>query len=279
MVTGCRFSSVNQMPLIRRIGNKLFCFILFFLTYVRLKDTSSGIRIIRKDILLQQLMPLPSGLNFIIVLTTKFLFKNLRQKEVVVPYDERIGPSKLSVFRDGIRFLVSILSIVSLNNPFKMYFFGAILSVILCLYYSYLPWIHFLQDGTLQSADVHWMIIATFFLHIALISYVIGVLAAIFNRLIFGRDIRQTILGKYLTSQRLYSKFWLGAAVLIPLSILLYTAMKLQFIPKYWFSLMAITSCGFLGLLLSLAHFLIKQVTNQIPDLFQNRTMDRENGN
>jgi len=267
MVSGCRFTEVSRMPLVRRIGNKLFSVILFVLTYEYVLDTSSGIRVLKKEILSRHLNPLPLGLNFIMVMTTKTLFENLGYKEVPIPYDERIGPSKLSVINDGLRFLKSILSIVALNNPFKMYFLGTIVAFILALLFYSPALIQYLQKGVFRTDDVNWMIAGTFFLNLSFLTYSIGVISAFINRIIFDRQVRKTIIGRYLASPKLYSKFGILSAILLAVSFLVYGAFKLGLTPGNWIDLIIITTCGFNGFLLASLHFLIKHIEKQVPEV------------
>ena len=73
------------------------------------KDTASGMRVIRRDAL-ENLYPLPDGLHFTPAMSARALLEDkLRLVEVPMPYAERVGRSKLSVVKDGIRFLTVIL--------------------------------------------------------------------------------------------------------------------------------------------------------------------------
>jgi glycosyltransferase involved in cell wall biosynthesis len=108
MVVGSRFmKSGGKMPLIRRFGNQLFVFLISRLTGRYLTDVTSGMRLIKKKVLLS-LYPLPDGLNFTLAMTLKALQKNIHIEEVAITYHSRLGYSKLNVLKDGIQFLVTI---------------------------------------------------------------------------------------------------------------------------------------------------------------------------
>ncbi|MBI3321376.1 MAG: glycosyltransferase family 2 protein [Candidatus Omnitrophica bacterium] len=122
LVIGSRMMTPrNGMPRIRYVGNWLFARLLGWLVGRRITDSASGMRVFRRSAL-PALLPLPDGLHLTPVMSTRALHEGLRLIEVPIPYDERAGRSKLSVIRDGLRFLSSILTISRLYNPLK--FFG-----------------------------------------------------------------------------------------------------------------------------------------------------------
>src|SRR5271166_12798 len=61
VVLGCRLNQDSRMPPIRRIGNFIFAAILSIFSSSRVKDTASGMRVIRRSSL-DRLYPLPNGL-------------------------------------------------------------------------------------------------------------------------------------------------------------------------------------------------------------------------
>lgn len=121
IVVGSRFLMGNNgMPKIRRIGNKLFAFLLSLYTGRRTTDTSTGLRVFKAS-LLPQIEALPSGLDFDTAMTTLALFTGLAYAEIPIEYHERIGKSKLSSLRDGYRFLRVIMNATRRYRPW--YFF------------------------------------------------------------------------------------------------------------------------------------------------------------
>jgi len=120
LVIGSRMSgSDSRMPLVRRLGNGFFAGLLSLLTAKRVADSASGMRVIRCQAL-PALYPLPDGLNFTPVMSTRALHENLTVAEVPIPYESRVGRSKLSVIKDGKRFLSSILWTALAYNPVRM---------------------------------------------------------------------------------------------------------------------------------------------------------------
>ncbi len=109
----------SGMPAVRRIGNRLFAGLLSVVSNVRISDSASGMRVLRRRAL-DYLYPLPDGLHFTPTMSTRALHEQLRMVEVPIPYRERVGRSKLSAVRDGARFLRTILWTALGYNPVRV---------------------------------------------------------------------------------------------------------------------------------------------------------------
>ncbi len=120
LVVGSRMGGAHsQMPFTRRLGNFAFACLLSLIGNVAVRDTASGMRVLRKDIL-ECLYPLPDGLDFTPAMSTRAIHENLKVVEVPIPYAERIGRSKLSVVRDGVRFTNTIVWTALAYNPVRI---------------------------------------------------------------------------------------------------------------------------------------------------------------
>src|SRR5439155_26515321 len=138
LALGSRMGSGNQMPRLRRLGNRLYAFLLGFLSGEAVSDTASGMRVIRRAAL-PQLYPLPDGLHFTPAMSARAIMSGLRIIEVPMPYAERVGESKLKVLRDGVRFLVSIGDALLLYRPGRLFGLGAALSLVIVLLWGVSP--------------------------------------------------------------------------------------------------------------------------------------------
>jgi hypothetical protein len=119
LVVGSRRSGAeSEMPLVRRVGNLLWSNLVTLVGNHRVIDPASGMRVIRREAL-PRLYPLPDGLNFTPVMSTRAIHEGLKMVEVPIPYHERVGRSKLSVVRDGTRFLNSIIWTALNYNPVR----------------------------------------------------------------------------------------------------------------------------------------------------------------
>jgi hypothetical protein len=85
----------------------------------RVRDSASGMRVIRREVL-PSLYPLPNGLNFTPIMSLRAIHEGLKLVEVPIPYRERVGRSKLSVVRDGLRYSYSIVWTALGYNPVRV---------------------------------------------------------------------------------------------------------------------------------------------------------------
>lgn len=212
LVIGSRMSGANsQMPLVRRIGNTIFATLVSIISNHRVTDSASGQRVLRSDIL-SHLYPLPDGLNFTPVMSTRAMHEHIKVVEVPIPYSERVGRSKLSVVRDGYRFLNSILMTALTYNPVRLFGltgFGLVcLGIVVAL-------VSFLLANSSLKADSQF---ATLFAGLVLASAGINIFAigATFNYIVslfHKRQIRQGLLGRPIFQTPLETHFgWLGLA-------------------------------------------------------------------
>lgn len=122
----------NRMPILRYLGNRLYAILLSWLSRAKVSDTASGMRLFRKDVL-EKILPLPDGLNFTPAMSTKALFKGLKIKEIPMPYEERMGRSKLNVMIDGVKFLWTILRISFEYSPGRVILTIALPGIVILL--------------------------------------------------------------------------------------------------------------------------------------------------
>lgn len=119
VILGCRLNENSQMPKVRRLGNTIFAALLAGLSSKRVRDTASGMRVVRRSAL-RNLYPLPTGLHFTPAMSSRAMLSDcVRITEIDMPYAEREGRSKLSVLKDGLRFLNVIVSTAWLYRPEK----------------------------------------------------------------------------------------------------------------------------------------------------------------
>lgn len=158
VVSGSRLGKDNQMPAIRRLGNRIFAFLINRVSPQHVEDLASGMRVIRRTAL-PHLHPLPDGLHYTPAMSAKCLFdESVQLVEVPMPYAERVGESKLSVIRDGQRFLRVLGEIALSYRPF--FFFGSAGSVLIiaALIYLAAPLATLLAGETLAPDRIYRML-------------------------------------------------------------------------------------------------------------------------
>jgi len=244
LVIGSRMAGAeSKMPLTRRVGNFFFANLLTLLSRQKVSDSASGMRVFKREIL-EQIYPLPDGLNLTPVMSTRALHEGITIGEVPIPYSERVGRSKLSVIRDGRIFLQSMLWTVLSYNPVRILgLIGAVgIGIAALVFLGFV--IARLQGVTTLGP---WGVVALF---LALISSVAGInifaLGVTFNYLVslfYRKPIRQGLFGKPMFKSPLDQHFgWMGMiAVAVGLVIALVSlALGVQGwnIDRLWFYLL-----------------------------------------
>jgi glycosyltransferase involved in cell wall biosynthesis len=214
LVIGSRMSGADsEMPLVRRVGNLVFANLVSLLGNHRVSDSASGMRIIRREAL-DRLYPLPDGLNFTPVMSTRAIHEDIRWREIPIPYKERVGRSKLSVVRDGLRFLYTIVWTALSYNPVRIFgglglLLGFVAGIILAVVVG------------MRLAGIRelgpWGVVSLF---VATLCAVGGValfsLGTTFNYLVsllHKRPVRQGLFGRPVLARPLEQEFgWMGLA-------------------------------------------------------------------
>ncbi len=150
---GSRLGLETQMPRVRRIGNRIYACLLGFLCGYHVTDTASGMRVVRRSSL-KDLYPLPDGLHFTPSMSARAMLNNLRVIEIPIPYADRIGESKLSVLRDGLRFFKTIISGVLCYRPEKLFLMAFSLCMVFLALLAAYPTEYYFENQRLEE----WMI-------------------------------------------------------------------------------------------------------------------------
>ena len=213
LVIGSRMAGADsEMPLVRRIGNTVFATLVSIISNRRVTDSASGQRVIRTDVL-PSLYPLPDGLNFTPVMTTRAMHEQINVVEVPITYSERVGRSKLSVVHDGMRFLNTILITALTYNPVRILGLIGMTLISLGLVVGLLA----LMFGQNAKSDGQF---AYLFAGLVLVSAGVNIFAigTTFNYIVslfHKRQIRQGLLGRPILAVPLESRFgWLGLAAI-----------------------------------------------------------------
>jgi len=218
LVIGSRMAGAkSEMPAVRRLGNFIFATLLTLIGAQRVSDSASGMRVFHRDIL-DRMYPLPDGLNFTPVMSTRAIHENLHMVEVPIPYSERVGRSKLSVVNDGMRFFNSIVWTALSYNPVRILGMIGLTGVALAAAIA-AALVVLRLSGVNRLGS--WGVFAVFS---GLILGVTGVtlfnLGAMFNYLVTlfqKRPVKQGLFGKPIFDPPLDRHFWWlgGLAVLI----------------------------------------------------------------
>lgn len=105
---GLRLHKNSQMPLVRKIGNQLYSFLLRQIYSYPIHDSCSGLRVF-KSVHKNWMNDLPNGLDFSLAMTVECLKNKLRFEEIPISYEARLGDSKLRAAIHGFTFLKTLL--------------------------------------------------------------------------------------------------------------------------------------------------------------------------
>jgi glycosyltransferase involved in cell wall biosynthesis len=271
VVVGSRMAGAkSEMPKTRRLGNLIFARLVSIIGNRKVTDSASGMRVFRREAL-ERMYPLPDGLNFTPVMTTRAIHEGIKIVEVPIPYSERLGRSKLSVVNDGLRFLKSIVLTALSYNPVRILgllglagvAFAAVVAALLVV---------LRLSGVTQLGSLG--ILAVFG---ALVFGVTGVslfsLGAMFNHLVSlfqKRLVQGGLFGKPIFNPPFETHFgWLGALAIalgaILGMVLLIVALSGGTLEQMWLWMIASAMAALIGVQLIVARVIL----NVLDDLSQ----------
>lgn len=141
MVVGARIGKIVKIGILRRFSKFLLRKLAEYLSEEDIPDLNSGLRVIKKELVLKSLKYLPEGFSFTTTLTLSLLANNSAILYSPIDYYKRKGRSKIRPIRDTLNFLQLIIRTVMFFNPLKIFLplsgFFIILSI-LVLIISYL---------------------------------------------------------------------------------------------------------------------------------------------
>jgi glycosyltransferase involved in cell wall biosynthesis len=216
LVIGSRMAGAeSKMPMTRRIGNLFFATLLTLLGQQRVSDSASGMRVFKREIL-ERIYPLPDGLNLTPVMSTRAVHEGIQMVEVPIPYDERVGSSKLNVVRDGSVFLQSMVWTVLTYNPVRIFGILGLIGILFSLAVAAALVIARLSGITSLGP---WGVSAVY---AAMVTGITGIslfaLGSTFNYLVslfYERPIRQGLFGRPIFNPSLDHYFgWFGLVTL-----------------------------------------------------------------
>ena len=103
-----------------KLGNRIITAVINQLYKLRLKDSQTGFRAIRKSAL-DSLEMIDDGMPFASEMIIDARKKSMSIVEVPVSYRQRIGEAKLKAYKDGPLILTLIIRMVRDYNPFAIF--------------------------------------------------------------------------------------------------------------------------------------------------------------
>lgn len=137
MVIGAR-NRKSQANLFRAIANRFYNSFASWMTGFKIKDLTSGYRIVQAKKFKEFLALLPNSFSYPTTITMAFLRAGYSITYIDIEAKKRLGKSHISPLKDGFRFLLIILKIGTLYSPLKLFLPIAIFHFLTGIsYYSY----------------------------------------------------------------------------------------------------------------------------------------------
>lgn len=121
MVVGARRGKEYTKGKFKRWARYLFKYLAEYASGRKILDINSGLRIFRKDVVLNYQDLLCTGFSFTTTITLIFLLNHYFVKYIPIDYFSRKGESKVKPFKDTLRAGQIILEAILYYNPIKLF--------------------------------------------------------------------------------------------------------------------------------------------------------------
>lgn len=166
MVVGAR-SMETHAGLARRLGNATLNRFASLMTDQPIPDLTSGVRAVHGATFKRFLYLLPNGFSYPTTITMAFVRSGLGVTFYPMRAKPRQGVSKIKFFRDGSRFLIIIMKVITLYSPMRIF-----LPVSLTFFFTALGWyLHvYLTTNRLTNMPVLLFTVAVMTFLVGLVS-------------------------------------------------------------------------------------------------------------
>jgi glycosyltransferase involved in cell wall biosynthesis len=172
LVVGAR-SGQTQAGLTRRLGNAALNRLATYLSNHTIPDLTSGFRAARREYLLEFLPLLPNGFSTPTTTTLAFLRAGYNVWFEPVDAMARVGTSKIRLSRDGPKFLLIVLRVITIFSPLRI--FVPLASAALAIGGAYAIW-NFAVTGKIANGAVLLIMFGVIVFLVGLVSEQIAAL-------------------------------------------------------------------------------------------------------
>jgi glycosyltransferase involved in cell wall biosynthesis len=120
MVVGAR-DSIGQASLVRRAANGFYNWFASMVTGHKIKDLTSGFRVVNAHKFRSYLYLLPNGFSYPTTITMAFFRAGFSVNYLSIDVLKRIGTSHIRLLKDGARFVLIIFKVGTLYSPLKVF--------------------------------------------------------------------------------------------------------------------------------------------------------------
>jgi glycosyltransferase involved in cell wall biosynthesis len=166
LVVGARAPG-TQAGLTRRAGNAALNGLASFLTEREIPDLTSGFRAARRDCLLEFLHLLPNGFSTPTTTTMAFLRAGYNVAFEPIEARQRVGSSKIRLSRDGPKFLLIMMRVMTIFSPLRIFLPISVLSFLTGVAYALYT---ILDHGKIPNGAVLLIMFAVIVFLVGLVS-------------------------------------------------------------------------------------------------------------
>lgn len=120
MVIGAR-SAATQASMGRLVANTLYNKLSSWMANQKIRDLTSGFRIVNRQKFLKFLYLLPNGFSYPTTITMSFFRAGYSVAYIDIEAGKREGKSHINLLKDGMRFFLIIFKIGTLYSPLKIF--------------------------------------------------------------------------------------------------------------------------------------------------------------
>jgi glycosyltransferase involved in cell wall biosynthesis len=133
MVVGARTGNTYQGPWGKRLLRVLLKFLVEFTAGRNVPDVNSGLRVFSRATVQTYFPHLSEGFSFTTSMTLAYMLTGKFVTYLDVPYYERVGQTKVRLFRDSLRTLQFIVEAIVYFNPIKIFLLISLICLVLML--------------------------------------------------------------------------------------------------------------------------------------------------
>lgn len=177
-VIGWRKKETGSLRLLRIMVKYLIRNLASYLTGVKIPDLNSGMRAFKRQAIEKYLWLIPDGFSCVTTMTMTFLTNGYQVKWVPITYKKRIGKSKFKLFSDTYNYLLTVIRMILIYNPSKIFMPVGSLFIFLAVVKGLWTFVYY---GEARMMELILLIIGFFTISIGLLADLIVTLSKRFN--------------------------------------------------------------------------------------------------
>jgi glycosyltransferase involved in cell wall biosynthesis len=121
MVIGAREREMGTLKWLRTLAKEFIRHLASYLTQTKIPDLNSGLRAMKRELVLQFLPILPTTHSWVSTITMAFLSSGYTVTWLPIPYYKRIGRSTFHPIRDTYNYLSLVVRAIMYFNPLRVF--------------------------------------------------------------------------------------------------------------------------------------------------------------